>query len=205
MRSSFPASWATTQIESNPAATPSGPAPVLTVATTSPVAGVEPQQLLAVERRHPDRSVRRGGPQRHAWVRRRSGRARWHRPGSAATVSLCAPTTQTAPSSVVVRPTGPVGVSTYGASSTAVSDTDASDGSVADGSAAWGAGSESEQAVIAAGQRARCRHGAWPNGRAGVENISTPVSCKRERPARPGRAVRNPPRPGAGRRSPRRR
>ena len=152
MRSSLPASWATTQIESNPAATPSGPAPVLIVATTSPVAGSSRSSSLPsndVTQTDPYAAVVRSGTPGTSTVRSGSVAPA----GIRSTVSLCAPTTHTAPSSVVVRPTGPVGVSTYGASSTGVSVADGSDGSVADGSAASGSGSESEQAVIASRAR----------------------------------------------------
>ena len=151
MRSSLPASWATTQIESNPAATPSGPSPVLIVATTSPVAGSSRSSFLPsndVTQTDPYAAVVRSGTPGTSTVRSGSVAPA----GIRRTVSLWAPTTHTAPSSVAVRPTGPVGVSTYGASSTGVSQVVA-DGSVADGSAARGSGSESEQAVIASRAR----------------------------------------------------
>ncbi len=144
MRSSLPASWATTQIESNPAVTPSGPAPVLIDATTSPVAGSRRSTFLPwndVTQTDPYAAVVRSGTPGASMVRSGSVAPL----GIRRTVSLWAPTTHTAPSSVAVRPTGPVWASTYGATSDGVS--------VADGSAASGSGSESEQAVIASRAR----------------------------------------------------
>ena len=116
MRSSLPASWATTQIEPKPAATPSGPAPVLIVATTSPVAGSSRTSTL--RRRttspRPRRTPRSCAAGRRG--RRRSGRAPRRRPGPGRRSRSGRRRPTTLPSSVAVRPTGPACTSTYGAS-----------------------------------------------------------------------------------------
>ena len=121
MRSSLPASWATTQIDPKPAATPSGPAPVLIVAVTSPVAGSSRSSSLPwndVTHTAPYAAVVRSGTPGTSTVR--SGAVA--PAGIRATVSPCAATTQTLPSSVAVSPTGPGSTSTYGATgSTAAS------------------------------------------------------------------------------------
>src|SRR4051794_39117538 len=121
MRSSLPASWATTQIEPKPDETPSGPAPVRTVAVTCPVAGSNRNSFSpsnAVTQTPPYAAVARRGTPGTSTVR--SGAAA--PAGTRATVSSPAETTHTEPSSVAVSPTGPPATSTCGASSTSVAE-----------------------------------------------------------------------------------
>jgi hypothetical protein len=120
MRSSFPASWATSQTDPKPTATPSGPAPVLILAATAPVAGSRRTSFFPsndVTQTAPYAAVARSGTPGTSTVRSGASAP----VGIRATVWSLAATTQTLPSSVVVSPTGPKPTSTCGASSTSAS------------------------------------------------------------------------------------